>query len=117
MPKIRLLQFSVFIVGLLVGAGYTLADSNREEQAFQKRCTGCHGVDSAKGGPALRGVFGRAAGKAPGFQYSAALQAARFKWDQESLDRWLTDPDSVVPDTDMAFRLADKAERAEIIAY
>jgi cytochrome c len=33
------------------------------------------------------------------------------------LDRWLTDPEQVVPGNDMAFRLIKADERAAIIAY
>jgi cytochrome c len=38
-------------------------------------------------------------------------------WDDESLNRWLSDPDAMVPDTDMAFRMADGEERKVVIAY
>jgi cytochrome c len=62
-------------------------------------------------------VVGRHAGKQPSFPYSDALKAASFYWDKQKLDRWLTDPDNVVPGTDMAFRLADKVERDRIIEY
>jgi cytochrome c len=38
-------------------------------------------------------------------------------WDAESLDKWLADPDSLVPDNDMAFHVESAAERSGIIAY
>jgi cytochrome c len=38
-------------------------------------------------------------------------------WDESTLDRWLTDTESIIPDNDMAFRLNDPADRANIIAY
>jgi cytochrome c len=65
----------------------------------------------------LRGVYGRAAGKKPQFNYSDALKNASFDWDGSTLDRWLTDTESVIPDNDMTFRLNDPAERANIVAY
>jgi len=49
--------------------------------------------------------------------YSDAVKAAAVTWDEATLDRWLTDSETVVPDNDMAFRLNDPAERANIIAY
>ncbi len=52
-----------------------------------------------------------------GFSYSEALKKAGIRWDDANLDRWLTDPDAMVPDTDMAFRLASGEERKAVIAY
>jgi cytochrome c len=85
--------------------------------AFDKRCTGCHTLDKIKIGPPLRGVYGRDAAKAPGFAYSDALKAAPVRWDNSTLDRWLSDTESLVPGNDMAFRIGDAVERANIIAY
>jgi cytochrome c len=51
------------------------------------------------------------------FGYSDALKKANIRWDDASLDKWLTDPDAMVPDTDMAFHLADGEERKAVIAY
>ena len=56
-------------------------------------------------------------GKDPQFTYSDAVKAASVTWDESTLDRWLTDTESVIPDNDMSFRLNDPAERANIIAY
>ena len=65
----------------------------------------------------LRGVFGRAAGADQGFPYSAALKSSHLRWDESSLDRWLADPEVLVPGNDMAFRASKAEERAEIVAY
>jgi cytochrome c len=92
-------------------------DPERGRETFEKRCTGCHTLDQAKLGPPLRGVYGRAAGKDRRFAYSDALKDASVTWDKSTLDRWLTDTDSVIRDTDMSFRLNDAEERASIIAY
>ena len=92
-------------------------DPERGRETFEKRCTGCHTLDKAKLGPPLRGVYGRAAGKDRRFTYSDALKDASITWDESTLDRWLTDTDSVIPNTDMSFRLNDPEERASIIAY
>ena len=84
---------------------------------FEKRCTGCHALDKIKVGPPLRGVYGRSAGKDPQFSYSDAVKAASVTWDESTLDRWLTDTESVIPGNDMTFRLNDPVDRANIIAY
>ena len=92
-------------------------DADRGRDTFEKRCTGCHALDKIKVGPPLRGVFGRSAGTDPQFTYSDAMKKASVAWDESTLDRWLTDTDSVIPGNDMAFRLNDPADRANIIAY
>jgi cytochrome c len=98
-----------------IAASVKNTDGGRE--AFEKRCTGCHALDKVKVGPPLRGVYGRAAGIHPQFTCYDALQNASVTWDESTLDRWLTDTESVIPGNDMTFRLNDPAERANIIAY
>jgi cytochrome c len=95
----------------------TAEDANRGREAFEKRCAGCHALDKAKIGPPLRGVYGRAAGKDPQFTYSDAVKNASVIWDESTLDRWLNDTESVLPGNDMTFRLNDRAERTDILAY
>jgi cytochrome c len=92
-------------------------DPGRGREAFEKRCTGCHAIDKIKAGPPLRGVYGSHAGKDRQFPYSDAMKNASVTWDESTLDRWLADTESVIPDNDMAFRLNDPADRANIIAY
>ena len=109
--------FWVFVCGLVFGAVCAKSATNPGQESFEKRCSGCHAPDRAKEGPALRGVFGRRAGQAANFPYSDVLKKANFTWDDASLDKWLKDPDALVPGTDMVFRLDDQAERAKIIGY
>lgn len=107
----------VVCVTLAVAASGKDKDPERGREAFEKRCTGCHALEKVKLGPPLRGVYGRKAGKDPQFTYSDAVKNASVTWDESTLDRWLNDTESVIPDNDMSFRLNDPAERANIIAY
>lgn len=84
---------------------------------FDRRCSGCHALDKDKEGPRLGNVFGRPAASIATFQYSDALRKSRLTWNAEALDKWLTDPDKLVPDTDMNFRVPTASERAAIIEY
>jgi cytochrome c len=84
---------------------------------FERRCSGCHTLDADHEGPRLRGVVGRAAGSVKTFQYSDALKNAKHTWDEATLDKWLSDPESVVPDNDMSFRVPKQEERTAIISY
>ena len=109
-----------FAMAVLLAAALSPAHGDQAADGrdlFVRRCGGCHALDTTKAGPALRGVFGRNAASLSGFEYSDGLRKARVVWDAQTLDRWLTDPEAVVPDTDMAFRLARPDERAAIIAY
>ena len=82
-----------------------------------RRCSGCHSLDLNKESPRLRGVYGRKAAGVPGFGYSEALQKADFRWDDATLDRWLTDPAAMLPGSDMDFHLAGAQEREAVIAW
>ena len=85
-----------------------------------KQCAICHKVEPGKHGlgPSLAGVFGARSAHAGGFNYSDAMKSANLTWNQATLDRYLTNPQGVVPGTTMAFAgVKDAAKRAEIIAY
>ena len=115
-------RLSSVITAAVLGCSAALSllsagDAKRGEQLFNKACTGCHALDSEKEGPRLRGVFGRAAGAVPGFPYSEGIKKARPVWNEANLDQWLADPSTLVPNNDMAFRLDNPGQRADIIAY
>jgi cytochrome c len=84
---------------------------------YQQRCTACHSVQYNGVGPAHQGVFGRHAGRAPGYAYSPAVHDSSVTWSESSLDRWLTDPERFIPGQKMGFKVDDPAERADLIAY
>ena len=105
------------VVCVTVAVAASGKDPERGREAFEKRCTGCHALEKVKLGPPLRGVYGRKAGTNPQFTYSDAVKNASVTWDESTLDRWLNDTESVIPDNDMSFRLNDPAERANIVAY
>jgi cytochrome c len=92
-------------------------DAARGAKVYQTNCTGCHALDANGVGPAHRGVFGRKAGSAPGFDYSPALKKAGFAWDAARLDKWLANPQGFVPGAKMPFRLMNAQQRADVIAY
>lgn len=99
------------------GSGAAQGESAAGRIAFEKRCTGCHALDHDKEGPRLGGVVGRKAGTVAAFPYSDAVKGSSVVWTEEVLDKWLTDPETVIPATDMAFRLANAGERTAIIAF
>jgi cytochrome c len=115
-PTIALAIFAGVMCAAIAGAA-AANDPGRGRDAFEKRCSGCHALDKIKEGPPLRGAYARKAGTDPQFAYSDAMKSASVSWDDSTLDRWLTDTESVIPGNDMTFRLNDPVERANIIAY
>jgi cytochrome c len=111
------------IAGLLLAGFVTdavAADPAAGQKIFKARCGICHAVVAGENGvgPTLFGVVGRPAGSVPGFQYTADHKKLGVTWDAASLDKYLTDPRAMVPDTTMAYPgLKDDAERADLIAY
>jgi cytochrome c len=98
-------------------SGATAGDAQRGKELFEKRCGGCHALDKDKEGPRLGNVFGRKAGTISTFKYSDSLKSAQVVWNEGSLDKWLVNTDSVVPDNDMDFHVPKADERADIIQF
>lgn len=107
------------------GAGTSRADALRGEsgdavhgaQLYEARCGACHSADANRIGPAHRGVFGRRAGTAVGFEYSPALRASGLVWSTRTLDAWLADPERTIPGQAMGYRVEDERDRGDLIAY
>jgi cytochrome c len=94
------------------------ADPVRGARLYQERCGGCHSLDENGAGPRHRGVVGRRAARVPGYDYSEALATAGIVWTPAALDRWLADPNALVPGNRMVVQLAASAgDRADIIAF
>ncbi len=104
----------------LAGSGavaHAAGDAEHGRALYQARCTACHSLDYNGIGPAHHGVYGRAAGKAPGYAYSDALKSLHLTWNDGTLDRWLADPEQVAPGQRMGVNVPDAQERADLIAY
>ena len=101
-------------------APYNTGDLANGEEKFAI-CKSCHTVTQGgpdMTGPNLYGVFGRKVASKPGFNYSDALKALSYTWDADHLDKWLTDPKAVAPNTKMTFvGFKDPKDRIDVIAY
>lgn len=89
---------------------------------FATQCLGCHTISdgmSHRLGPDLLGVFGREAARANGYnEYSPAMRAQSGVWDEQRLDKFLQQPQAIVPGTSMAFPgIPDAGHRKAIIEY
>ena len=95
----------------------TIGDPARGKELFEKRCIGCHALTHDHEGPRLQGVYGRTSGTVAGFAYSPALKKAHIVWDDNSLDKWLTDPDVFIPGNNMDFLVSKPQDRRDLIGY
>ena len=111
------------IAGLLLAGVSTAAfaaDPAAGEKVFKSQCGICHTAVAGRNGigPTLFGVVGRQAGTVPGFHYSADHKKLGITWDTATLDKYLTNPRAMVPDTTMSYAgLKDAAKRADVVAY
>ena len=100
-----------------VTAGERPAGDPDHGKTVYQACMGCHSLDEDDVGPRHRGVVGRLAGSVPGYAYSAALKGSHIVWSTETLNRWLTNPQGLVPGAKMFFSMSDPQDRADVIAY
>lgn len=95
-------------------------DVTRGQQDF-RACAPCHSLEPDRNmtGPSLAGLWGRKAGTLSSFdRYSDALKSSGILWNDDTLDRWITDPEHMVPDNAMPFEgIKDAAARADLLAF
>ena len=110
----------------LTAAGVLLAiaaaaQDDAGQLMFNNACRTCHVVKEGDNrlGPNLHKIIGRKAGSVPGYGYSSALANADFVWDEETLDRFIANPEQAVPGNNMKpfGGVASKEDRAKIIAF
>ena len=101
-------------------APYNTGDIEKGRLTFGQ-CRACHTPEQGgpnMTGPNLWGVFGRKAASIQGFNYSDGLKASGITWDAAKIDKWITDPRAVVPDTRMSFLgLKNPQDRINVVAY
>ncbi len=86
-------------------------------QQVYKVCAACHAIEKNGAGPKHQGILGRTAGTVPDYRYSPALQKSGIVWTDETLDKWLADPQAVVPGTKMFYALESAQDRADVIEF
>ena len=104
------------VTALLCNPANAAADISRGEELYQG-CQDCHSIEKNDVGPMHKGIVGRAAGTVPGYNYSPALRNAKIIWTEENLDKWLTNPQELIPGTKMFYEVKNAQDRADIIAF
>lgn len=115
---------AVVALALVGAAGFAgsahAADVAAGKQVFQSQCAICHADKPGQNkiGPSLFGVVGRHTGAEPGYDYSVANKNANLVWTPDVLDKYLENPQKVVPGTKMPYGgLKNATKRANLIAF
>ena len=98
------------------GQSFASGDPVHGQQVY-KVCAACHAIEKNGAGPKHQGILGRTAGTVPDYRYSPALQKSGIVWTDETLDKWLADPQAVVPGTKMFYALESAKDRADVIEF
>lgn len=122
------MKFSTIAQSLLAGGALVLASAGAQaqdkvldagKQAYQE-CLACHSVKAGENGvgPSLAGVYGTKAGEVAGFRFSGPLKRSGLTWDEPTLDKFLTNPQALVPGTRMPYSgMADAEKRMALVKY
>ena len=124
---------SLLLIMALSGTAYMLASPSAlpqtsqgtedaaGQQAFNNACRTCHMVKEGDNrlGPNLHKIVGRKAGSLPDYAFSGAMKEAGFVWDEAKLDRFIANPDEVVPGNSMKpyGGLSSSDDRKKIVAF
>ena len=114
---ITVLVAALFLSTAASSLGHAAGDATRGEQLYESRCMACHSLDANRVGPMHRGVYGRKAGSVPDFAYSVVLTSSPIVWSDTTLNRWLTDPEALIPGQRMNIRVLSADDRADLIAF
>ena len=114
------------IAGLAIAASpffvqAALAEGEGGQEAFNNNCRTCHSWKEGDNrlGPNLHGIIGRKAGAAEGFNYSAAVKSSGITWDEASLDKFIANPNGLIPNNNMKpfSGVGDANTRKQIIDF
>lgn len=105
------------ILALIPCLANAAGDPARGQMLYQSKCTTCHSIDYNGVGPAHKGLFGRKAGSLADYNYSPALQSSNVIWSEQTLEKWLTNPEKFIPGQKMGFTVPAAKDRADLIAY
>lgn len=99
---------------------YEQGDADNGAIIYQDACGQCHQLTPGlnKKGPQLMNIYGAKAAQLADYDYSEALKSSGWVWDAETLDPYIADVETAMPESKMlADPMPDASERADVIAY
>jgi cytochrome c len=124
-------MYRIAIIGAVCTAYFMLSAASsvpsQEEDVklgrlvFNNVCRTCHTTNKGDNrlGPHLYKIVGRKAGSLPNYGYSSAMKRADFVWDEAKLNRFIANPDEIVPGNNMKpyGGLASADDRMKVISF
>lgn len=104
-------------VVLIAFSGAAAADAARGQMLYKTMCISCHSINYNGVGPAHKGLIGKKAGSRADYMYSPAVKASSIVWADKTLDKWLANPEKLIPGQKMGFMVPAAKDRADLIAY
>ena len=109
------------IAALPLAASPALAagDAAAGKEMFTTTCGVCHSAQPGVNmvGPSLAGIVGSKSGTVPGYSFSPAIKRADITWDEQTLDKFLQNPQADVHGTKMPISVPHAQDRENVIAY
>jgi cytochrome c len=120
-PVILARLVALAVSGALLPIATALADGDpvRGEARFGD-CAACHKLEAGVNevGPSLHRIFTRKAGELADFRFSPAMKRSGINWTPETLDKYIADPQALIPANRMPYAgMADAGDRADLVAY
>lgn len=112
---------AVFLAWGAVAAGAQDKAAGDGELLYNNACRTCHTTREGDDrlGPNLANVVGRKAGSLPDYAYSESMKKAELTWDEATLDKFIENPDAVVPGNNMKpySGMTSAEDRKTIVAF
>jgi cytochrome c len=119
--KVLVLWAAVLAALAPLAAAEENATSGNGQLLYNNACRTCHTLKGGDNrlGPNLYRIIGRKAGALTDYRYSSAMKSGDLVWDKSTLDRFMANPDQVVPGHTMRpyGGLSSPEERTSIIDY
>lgn len=94
-------------------------ETRQRAKAAVDMCAACHTLTYKQNriGPPLADIIGKRAGTQPGFAYSDAMTKSGLVWDQETLRKFLLNPQGTIPGTAMGIEGMSTDNVRSVIDY
>ncbi len=111
----------ILALALAFPVAAVLAQESGGEVVFNNACRTCHTMREGDNrlGPTLAGIMGRKAGSLPDYAFSESLKKSDITWDEATLDKFIENPDAVVPGNNMKpySGMSSAEDRKKVVAF